>query len=160
MVTTAQELREALSVRRAVFIEEQGIPVELEIDEHDADPAQLHPGVQSAVHVLGRRGGQPVATGRLLVDYGPGEFAHIGRIAVLPSYRGLGDGRAVMAALHEEARRRAFPGVTLAAQLPVLEFYRRLGYRARGDVFLDAGIEHRWMDLALPPAAPEGPHGR
>ena len=52
-----------------------------------------------------------------------------------------------MAPLHEEARLRGAPGVTLAAQLHAVPFYERLGYIARGPVFLDAGIEHRDMDL-------------
>ena len=54
-----------------------------------------------------------------------------------------------MEALHEEARRRGHAGVTLAAQEYAVGFYAKLGYVARGGVFLDAGIEHRWMDLAF-----------
>lgn len=144
-VTTQAQMDECLLVRRAVFIEEQGVPEAEEIDGHDGDPAR----VSSAVHVLGRLQGRAVATGRLLLDHPSGENAHVGRVAVLRELRDRGYGRAVMEALHVEARRRDFPGITLAAQLHAIPFYERLGYVARGEVFLDAGIEHRWMDLGL-----------
>jgi predicted GNAT family N-acyltransferase len=54
-----------------------------------------------------------------------------------------------MDALQERARELGYPGITLAAQLHAIGFYERLGYRARGEVFLDADMEHRWMDLPL-----------
>ena len=145
-VTTLAEMAEALAVRRAVFIDEQGVPASLEIDEHDGDPAT----VATAVHVLGRVDGRPVATGRLLLAEPDGRL-HIGRVAVLREQRGRGYGTAIMEALHELARDRGYDSVTLAAQLHAIGFYERLGYVARGDVFLDAGIEHRWMDFLLPP---------
>jgi predicted GNAT family N-acyltransferase len=70
-------------------------------------------------------------------------------VAVLAEHRGTGAGRAVMLALHELAVGRGLRDITLAAQLHAIGFYERLGYVARGDVFLDAGIEHRWMDVRL-----------
>jgi ElaA protein len=139
------EMQEALAVRRAVFIEEQAVPETLEIDDHDGDPAT----VSTAVHVLVRHNGAAVATGRLLLDGPASENAHIGRVAVLRECRGRGFGRAVMLALQQEAQKRGCPGITLAAQLHAIGFYERLGYTVYGDVFLDAGIEHRWMDLTL-----------
>lgn len=145
VVRRLPEMEDALAVRRAVFIDEQGVSEDEEIDAHDGDPAQ----VTSAVHVVAYLDGRSVATGRLLLDAPPGENAHIGRVAVLRDHRGQGLGAAVMLALHQEARRRGYRGITLAAQLPAIAFYERLGYAVRGDVFLDAGIEHRWMDLAF-----------
>ncbi|MCY3656338.1 MAG: GNAT family N-acetyltransferase [Chloroflexi bacterium] len=165
VVTTPEEMEEALSVRRAVFIDEQRIDEDEEIDRYDADPAT----VTDAVHVLGRLDGRPVATARLLLDMAgpgagiprgadgqssedagiPGRFPHIGRVAVLQSERGRYWGVGVMEALHDEARRRGYAGCTLAAQEYAVGFYAKLGYVARGEVFLDAGIEHRWMDLVF-----------
>ncbi len=145
VVTTPEEMQGALSVRRAVFIDEQLIDEDEEIDRYDADPAT----VSDAVHVLGRLDGRPVATARLLLDQHDGEYPHIGRVAVLKSERGRYWGVGVMEALHDEARRRGYPGVTLAAQEYAVGFYAKLGYVARGEVFLDAGIEHRWMDLVF-----------
>jgi predicted GNAT family N-acyltransferase len=143
-VTTLEELQQALSIRRRVFIEEQQVPEDLEIDEHDADPAT----VTSCLHVLARLDGEPVATARLLLGEGDGHV-HIGRVAVVADKRGLGLGRVVMLALHDLAREQNATSITLGAQLQAIGFYERLGYRAYGDVFLDAGIEHRWMDLDL-----------
>lgn len=144
VIRTPAELEEALSVRRRVFVDEQGVPEEEEIDRYDADPAT----VTSAVQVLGRLAGVPVATGRLLLDMGD-RYPHVGRIAVLAEHRRGGYGRAIMDALHAEARTRRLPGITLAAQLHAIPFYERLGYVARGEVFLDAGIQHRWMDITF-----------
>ncbi len=76
-ITTVQEMGEALDVRRAVFVQEQNVPIEIEIDEHDGDPGS----VSSALHVLGRSGGGAVATGRLLLDPEDSESADVGHRA-------------------------------------------------------------------------------
>ena len=144
VIHTPADMEAALSVRRTVFIEEQGVAEAEEIDHYDADPV----GVTAAVQVLGRVDGVPVATGRLLLDTRD-RYPHVGRVAVLAAHRRSGVGRAIMEALHAEARARALPGITLGAQLHAIPFYEGIGYVARGDVFLDAGIEHRWMDLAF-----------
>jgi predicted GNAT family N-acyltransferase len=134
----------ALNIRRAVFIAEQGVTEEEEIDAYDGDPQH----VTSAIHVVAYFGGQPAATGRLLLD-ASGQNAHIGRIAVLREHRRRGLGRAVMLALEDEARSRGYRGVTIAAQIQAIPFYESLGYIAYGDVFLDARIEHRMMERSL-----------
>ena len=144
-VRTQAQMDDALTVRRAVFIAEQGVSEEEEIDSYDGDPAVA----TVARHVVAYADGRPVATGRLLLDAATTEHAHIGRVAVLQEHRGGGCGRRVMEALQTEARRLGYPGITLASQLHAIAFYERLGYVARGDLFLDAGIEHRWMDLRL-----------
>jgi len=144
VVTTLDQMRQALEVRRRVFIEEQQVPEDLEIDQHDAYPER----VTSAVHVLVLRDGAPVATGRLLLDHEMGPV-HIGRVAVLAEHRRGGYGRAVMKALHALARDRGIRDITLSAQIHAIGFYERLGYVVHGEVFLDAGIEHRWMDVHL-----------
>lgn len=149
LVRTSEQLAEALAIRRAVFIEEQSVPESEEIDEHDGDPAT----VTSAVHVLASLEGRAVGTGRLLLSYPADANAHIGRVAVLVEWRRAGIGTALMRALEATARERGFAGITLAAQLTAIPFYERLGYASRGDVFLDAGIQHRWMDLAFDAAA-------
>lgn len=146
-VVTLEELHSALAIRMRVFVEEQHVPVEDEVDAYDADPATN----TSAAHVLGRLDGEPIATARLLIDGHAAQLPHIGRVAVLRQYRGNGYGAAIMRALHAEARARGCRGVTLAAQLHALRFYERLGYAAHGPVFLDAGIEHRQMDLRFEP---------
>jgi len=145
VVRSTVEMDDALCVRRAVFIAEQGVTEAEEIDAYDGDPRR----VTSAVHVVAYLDGQAAATGRLLLDGPDGENAHIGRVAVLREHRRRGLGRAVMLALQGEARRRGCRGATVAAQLQAIPFYESLGYVACGEVFLDARIEHRLMDLQL-----------
>src|SRR5262245_41006868 len=132
-VHTLDQLNELLAVRLRVFVEEQRVPLEEEVDRYDVDPATTPP----AVSVLGRLDGECIATGRLLIDVAPGELPHIGCVAVLVQHRRHGYGAAIMAALHEAALERGFRGVTLAAQLHAVSFYEGLGYIAHGAVFLD-----------------------
>jgi predicted GNAT family N-acyltransferase len=146
-VGSQEEMAEALRIRRLVFIDEQRVPEDLELDEHDDERAWG----RTAVHALLWKDGLPAATGRLLLEDGPGHNAHVGRVAVLREYRGTGLGRALMEALQERAHKLGYPRITHAAQLHAIPFYERLGYVARGAVFLDAGIEHRWMDLEFGP---------
>jgi predicted GNAT family N-acyltransferase len=126
--------REILRELRAeVFIREQSVPVDLEWDEYD---------VRSR-HVVAIADGVPIGTGRLLPD------GHIGRMAVLRQWRGLGVGSALLAALIEAARKFGMSRVKLNAQIQALPFYLRHGFQADGEEFLDAGIAHRrmWRDI-------------
>jgi YbgC/YbaW family acyl-CoA thioester hydrolase len=123
--------REAGAIRRAVFIEEQGIPAEMEWDAGDA--VCLHA-------VATNRFGAPLATGRLL-GHVPG-VAKIGRMAVLPTMRGSGVGRAVLDALMQAARERGDRDVLLHAQQSAAAFYARAGFATRGPAFEEAGIAH------------------
>jgi predicted GNAT family N-acyltransferase len=129
------EARGALaSVRRAVFIVEQGVPEALEWDDDDA--SGLH-GLASAAS------GEAIGTARLLTD------GHIGRMAVLRAWRGHGVGTLLLAAMVEAARARGHRYARLNAQVQALPFYRRFGFEAEGEAFLDAGIAHRRMTLRL-----------
>lgn len=151
VVRSDDDLSAALAVRTRVFVEEQGVPIDLEVDATDHE-ALTSP---NAVYVIGRLHGVAVATARLLFKaHGePGAMPHIGRVAVLAEHRGRGFGAAIMRALHDEARMRGAGAVTLAAQVHAIPFYERLGYVARGPLFLDAGIEHRDMEFRLPARA-------
>ena len=152
-VRTQSDMDDALSVRRAVFIEEQQVSEEEEIDEHDRDEGWLGDVVQMTGYLTGR----PVVTGRLMQETAPAEVgkdrpkcdAHIGRVAVLEELRGKGYGKQLMLALHDESRKRGYRRLMLGAQLHAIPFYESLGYVARGDIFLDASMEHRWMDFQL-----------
>src|SRR5689334_12615347 len=115
IVRTPKQRDDAFAVRIAVFVEEQQIPREEELDELDA----------SAVHCVGYDAGDPVAAGRLVVADGYGK---IGRMAVLPSHRGRGIGRAVLDELEREALCRGLPLAKLSAQLSAAGFYDRAGY--------------------------------
>ena len=144
-VETQADMDDALSIRRAVFIDEQNVSEDEEIDGHDRDGGWLGEVVQ----MTGYLNGKPVVTGRLMPDTASDADAHIGRVAVLKELRGKGYGRLFMLALHDEAGKRAYTKLRLGAQLPAIPFYESLGYVASGDVFLDANIEHRRMDIQL-----------
>lgn len=125
---------EAARIRYCVFVEEQGVPAEIELDEWDAH----------SLHAIARDGdGRAIGTGRLLPD------GHIGRIAVLAAARGSGAGTAILLALVDAARERGHREVVLNAQTHAVPFYRRLGFVEEGDVFDDAGIAHIAMRRTL-----------
>ncbi|HEY9573237.1 MAG TPA: GNAT family N-acetyltransferase [Pusillimonas sp.] len=125
---------QAVAIRTEVFVHEQNVPPEEELDAEDAHC------IHAVAYDENRHG---VGTGRLLPD------AHIGRMAVRQPYRGLGVGSLLLGALIAEARRRGYPQVVLAAQVHAIPFYKRHGFIAEGDVFMDAGIEHITMRLGL-----------
>ena len=124
---------EAQRVRFAVFVEEQGVPAEIELDDMD----------EHCVHALAFEGSEAVGTGRLLPD------GHIGRMAVLKAWRGRGVGAALLRRLIQAARERGDAEVVLSAQVHALGFYRAHGFIAQGDVYEEAGIPHQSMRLAL-----------
>jgi predicted GNAT family N-acyltransferase len=126
------------ALRTRVFVDEQGVPPEVEQDDADA----------TAVHALSRDdSGAVVATGRLLLR-GDGT-ASIGRMATDASARGQGHGAAVLGVLQEEARRRGVELVELHAQVTARRFYERAGYVAVGPEYDEAGIRHVTMRRAL-----------
>ncbi|MGY1822247.1 GNAT family N-acetyltransferase [Geodermatophilus sp. SYSU D00079] len=135
---TAADWPEVVALRTRVFVEEQGVPAEIEQDEHDA----------TAVHALARDDdGRVVATGRLLVRDGR---AVVGRMAVDAAVRGRGYGAAVLAELHRQARVRGLAEVELHAQVTARGFYERAGYTAVGEEYVEAGIVHVTMRRPLP----------
>ena len=122
--------REAIyEIRKTVFIIEQAVPEEIEIDEHDSD----------ARHVLAYVDGRAVGTGRITSD------GRIGRMAVLAEYRGRGVGRAILDALIAIGCRAITPELFLSAQCHAIPFYERSGFVAEGPVYQEAGIDHRHM---------------
>ena len=124
---------EASRIRLAVFVEEQRVPPEIEMDEKDT----------VCVHALAYAQGRAVGTGRLLPD------GHIGRMAVLKESRSRGVGGAILERLVEEARRRGMKEVVLSAQTHAIGFYRRHGFMQEGEVFDEAGIPHQEMRRVL-----------
>ena len=136
-VAVTQDIAACRALRREVFIQEQGVSEADELDDLD----------DQAIHLLATQDGRPIGTARLLVL---GETGKVGRVCVLARVRGMGIGQALMRAAVDEFRRQ--PGVTrvkLGAQTHALGFYERLGFTATGPEYLDAGIPHRDMVLAL-----------
>lgn len=134
---TADRYEDALSVRFDVFVEEQGVPEDLEVDDHEDE--SLH-------FVAYDDGGDPVGAARLR-EYEPG-VGKVERVAVLDSRRGEGWGDDLMDALEDAARER-YDELYLHAQLPAAGFYDRRDYEREGEEFEEAGIPHVAMRKAL-----------
>lgn len=139
---------ELLSIRFQVFVDEQGVPPEMEEDEHDPE----------AWHLLARypdsaRGGSTspdsdwIGCGRLVRHAKTG---HIGRLAVKSKYRARGIGSALLRELVQIAARAGMQQIELHAQCDAEAFYRSHGFLPVGEVFDEAGITHRKMYLQLP----------
>ncbi|MFC7140304.1 GNAT family N-acetyltransferase [Halosimplex aquaticum] len=127
----------ALSVRREVFIQEQGVPEDIEMDGKDDE----------AVHFVATDGDEPVGAARLReVESGVGK---VERVAVVADRRGEGIGRELMATLESAAADRDIDRLVMHAQTHVEEFYRNLDYETTSDVFEEAGIDHVEMEKAL-----------
>jgi ElaA protein len=131
-ISVTDNLETVLEIRRIVFVDEQGISLEDDIDGRDAE----------AIHLLASHAGHAVGTARLLLKDGVGK---IGRVAVLKQYRGLGLGQALVLFAVEELRRRGARRATLGAQTHAIGFYEALGFAATGPEFIDAGFPHREM---------------
>ena len=125
----AELAAQAAPIRFEVFVEEQRVPAEMELDEFDA----------LSCHALALVDGRPVGTGRLLPD------GHIGRMAVVVGWRGRGVGAVLLQALIDEAGRRGMALLALSAQTHALGFYRRFGFMPEGEVYEEAGLPHQVM---------------
>jgi predicted GNAT family N-acyltransferase len=124
-------------LRFEVFVEEQNVPVELESDEYDKE----------AVHVLSidKESGECIACGRVVIKDGR---ARIGRIAVKKSYRKKGYGKEICLKLIEIAKKSSVEDIRLDAQLPVIGFYKKLGFEEYGNIFVEANMKHIAMKLS------------
>ncbi|MBU3582527.1 GNAT family N-acetyltransferase [Polynucleobacter sp. 15G-AUS-farblos] len=139
LIQTWQEAsKQAYAIRQTVFIEEQGIPKELELDEFDP----------IAWHALAFWEDQCIGTGRLVaVNQNAGQ---IGRMAVLADFRGQGFGKAILIQLIDLAANQGMSTLTLHAQVSAIPFYEKFGFMAQGSIYEEAGIPHRNMILLLP----------
>jgi predicted GNAT family N-acyltransferase len=147
--TEPDQVATAYAIRTEVFVTEQGVPLELELDDLDA----------TADHFLAYDdAGRPVGAGRLVVEPPGFEGApdsrtpvgHLGRLAVCSAARGSGLGLALVTAIEGRAVDRGLTLIALSAQVQAVGFYERLGYAAHGPEFDDAGLPHRWMTRPLP----------
>lgn len=130
------DLDDLRAIREPVFVVEQNVPIELEWDE--LDPLCHHVIARDNAH-------RPIGTGRLTPEH------KIGRMAVLPAWRGKGVGDALLSALIEQARDLGWSEVKLNAQVSAVGFYEKFGFVAFGDDYEEAGIQHRSMALTLAP---------
>ena len=134
----AEDIKDAIAVRERVFIEEQGVPAEEELDGRD----------EEALYLLARDPGTGAAIGtlRLLLD---GEVAKVGRVAVDRDRRRRGIAARMLDLALAEARTRGATRARLASQLDAVALYERAGFAVQSGVFEDAGIPHVWMCMRL-----------
>ena len=128
---------DAYSIRKRVFIEEQGVPAEMEIDEFDLN----------ALHALAYADSECIGTARLVTLFGG--IGRIGRMAVLPKHRGHGIGKQLLGALLKACQSQGIKQIELHAQVSAILFYQQFGFITQGDVYDEAGIPHRDMILRI-----------
>jgi predicted GNAT family N-acyltransferase len=131
-----RELREALALRHSVFCLEQGVPEREEVDGRDPE----------GIHLVAVADGQLLATCRLLIV---GRTVQFSRLAVRPTARRRGIATALLEAAESESRTAGAARIVLHAQTYARALYDRVGYRPRGAVFREAGIEHVAMEKEL-----------
>ncbi|MRH43413.1 GNAT family N-acetyltransferase [Aquibacillus halophilus] len=129
---TDEQQQDAYRVRHTVFVLEQNVPPEIEIDELEND----------STHFIGYDGNQPIAAGRLryVEDYGKLE-----RVCVLKDFRGLQFGKQMIAEMENVIRSKGLPKAKLNAQTHAEDFYKSIGYQTISEQFMDAGIPHVTM---------------
>lgn len=136
-IAVTDDISACIDLRRAVFIVEQGISEEDEMDDLD--------GV--GIHILAKENGMPAGTARLLIS---GTTGKIGRICVLKSHRGTGLGAAIVNFSADVLKARGdLDRIALGAQEYAIGFYEKLGFKVCGPIYDDAGIPHRDMEILL-----------
>ncbi|MBL3640767.1 GNAT family N-acetyltransferase [Bacillus sp. RHFB] len=134
-ITTENDLKIAFHIRKEVFVEEQGFPLEFEFDEYDTLNA-------SSEHIIVYYNEKPVGTGRSRVVDGLGKLE---RICILEPYRKFGLGKIILKTLEEIAKEQGITQVKLHGQTQAEGFYKKLGYRTSSDVFMEDGGPHLLM---------------
>ena len=133
IATSQEDILKVMVIRGIVFIEEQDVDWEGEIDEFE----------DISLHVLGEVDGQPVASGRLRIL--EGGWAKLERIAVRPKWRGMGLAKGVVKVLVDEAQSQGTKKMKMHAQVYLEDFYNEFGFHKEGPVFDECGIDHILM---------------
>ena len=134
-ISNELDLQKAFHIRKEVFVEEQGVPLDDEFDAFDTLDDQCE-------HILVNYEEQPVGTGRLRFVDGVGKLE---RICILKPYRNYGLGKIIIQKLEEIAAEKGAARVKLHGQTQAEGFYQKLGYHTSSDVFMEDGIPHVLM---------------
>ncbi|MCH7320719.1 GNAT family N-acetyltransferase [Solibacillus sp. MA9] len=137
LVTIDEDRERAFALRKEVFVKEQGVPLTLELDEHDA----------TAIHFIVNDGNDTIATARLR-EIEP-KIGKVERVCVLSSYRGKRLGVLIMETVEQYASSIDFQKLKLNAQSYAVPFYEKLGYVVTSPEFMDADIPHRAMEKEM-----------
>ncbi len=133
-VSSKKEMVQAYDIRMRVFVQEQGVPAEIELDRDD----------KCAIHFLALASAKPAGTVRLVMRRGA---AKIGRMAVLKTFRRKGAGKTLLKHVIATAKKLQSEKIYLHAQVAVIGFYEKQNFRCVGPIFDEAGIPHRKMVL-------------
>ena len=137
VIATTDDIEKCRALRLRVFVEEQNISIEDEIDEFDDE----------ATHIIATHLSTPVGTARILED---SKIGKIGRVCVISEHRGTGLGKALVETSFDEiCKRPHLTSAKLGAQEYAIPFYQKIGFSVVGDVYLDAGIRHFEMVRAI-----------
>ncbi|MBN8192414.1 GNAT family N-acetyltransferase [Bacillus sp. NTK074B] len=129
---TEEQIQDVYNIRKTVFVEEQQVPLEEEIDEHESD----------SIHFILYEQDNAVGAGRFRILDGIGK---VERICILKTMRGKGGGRELMLGIEEYAKQQPLSQLKLNSQTYAIPFYEGLGYEVTSGEFLDAGIPHKTM---------------
>lgn len=137
IVTTPSMMEDAYSVRKQVFVLEQGVPLENEIDQYEA----------IATHIVGYdENNLPFATGRFRPH---DDGVKIERVAIIASHRKSGYGKLLMRFIEDVAKNQGHHSLMLNAQCHAQTFYESLEYDPFGEVFIEENIEHIAMAKSI-----------
>nr|WP_263313782.1 GNAT family N-acetyltransferase [Mammaliicoccus sp. Marseille-Q6498] len=135
IVETEKEKQDAFAIRKKVFVEEQGVSIEAEIDEFE----------EVSKHIILYHEQEPAAVGRYRTY--KNRFAKVERVAVLKPFRSYGYGKDIMNFINSNAKTDGYKGTVLNAQSHAKSFYEKLGFVAEGEEFLEENIPHYFMKL-------------
>lgn len=138
-ITTHTELEQAFALRKQVFVHEQGVPEEAELDAFDTIG-------EGTTHVLVYDGDEPIGTGRFRLKEGIGK---VERVCVAKEARGKGIGNIIMETIEQLARKKGYKKLKLHGQTHAESFYHRLGYETTSAEFLEENIPHVEMTKEL-----------
>ncbi|HEY4601937.1 MAG TPA: GNAT family N-acetyltransferase [Cerasibacillus sp.] len=130
------EIKDALNIRKTVFVNEQQVPLSIEMDDHD----------EEAIHFIGYLNEVPILASRLrFVD----DYGKLERICVLKEHRGKSFGQHVIHTMESTIKDHGYTRALLNAQEHAIGFYEKLGYRVKSKPFIDAGISHVTMEKSI-----------
>ncbi len=132
-IADKKDMKDVFALREEVFIKEQNVPAEIELDCED----------ENATHIIARDGDTTIGCARIIFSE---HEAHIGRFAVKKAWRGKGIGANVFRFITEYCESRGCTRIWFNAQLHAVGFYEKLGYKKKGKIFIEAGIEHIEME--------------
>lgn len=135
IVGNQKEFDDVIAIRKKVFIEEQNVPIDIEMDGLDDE----------ANHVIAYLDNKPIGCARIRMN----SFAKLERIAVMKDYRRKGFGRKITEFLIDYCKQKNVDEIRLHAQIYTADFYKKLGFLERGKTFFEADIKHIEMHMSI-----------